>query len=90
MRSARSAIAHIDSDFGENACCCISCNTWHRASQFNLPLVGLRFLLNFLIQFFDHVFDKLHVFESLPDQKAVVVAQAMSFQGFNDLWNFRA
>jgi len=30
------------------------------------------------------------VFESLPDQKAVVVAHAMSFQGFNDLGNFRA
>ena len=45
---------------------------------------------DFSIQFFDHVFDKLHVFESLPDQKAVVVAHAMSFQGFNDLGNFRA
>src|SRR2546426_8319479 len=75
----RTIVAHIHSDFGENAGCCIASNPRYRTSQFHLLLVRCEFLLNLLVEFFDHLFNKLHMFQSLPDEQAMMITHAVSF-----------
>src|SRR5712691_2412508 len=61
-------VAHVHSDLGENAGCGIASNPRYRTGQFHLLLIRCEFLLNLLVEFFDHLFNKLHVFQSLPDE----------------------
>ncbi len=44
-------------------------------------------LQTLLVEFFDHHFDKLHMFQSLPDQQAMMITQAVSFTGFHNQVN---
>ena len=44
-------------------------------------------LQTLLVEFFDHHFDKLHMFQSLPDQQAMIITQAVSFTGFHNQVN---
>ena len=45
-------------------------------------------LQTLLVEFFDHLFDKLHMFQSLPDQQAMMITHAVSFKGFHNQGNF--
>ena len=45
-------------------------------------------LQTLLVEFFDHLFDKLDMFQSLPDQQAMVVTHAVSFKGFHNQGKF--
>src|SRR3989442_9598600 len=78
-------VAHVHSDLGENAGCGIASNPGYRTGQFHLLLIRCEFLLNLLVEFFDHLFNKLHVFESLPDEQAMVLTHAVSFKRFDNL-----
>ena len=86
----RTIVTHVHSDFGENAGCGIASNPRNRTSEFHLLLVRRQFFPNVLVEFFDHLFDKVHMFQSLPDPHAMMITHAVSFKGFHNLGHFPA
>ena len=59
-----------------------------RTDQFHRLGVRRQFLPNLLVEFFDHLFNKLHMFQRLSDEQAMMIAHAVSFQRFHNLRDF--
>ena len=60
-----------------------------RTDQFHRLGVRRQFLPNLLVEFFDHLFNKLHMFQRLSDEQAMMIAHAVSFQRFHNLRDFQ-
>src|SRR6266581_8266242 len=83
----RSLRTHVHSCLGQAAGRCSRLDSWYRARQFHLLLIGFQPHRDFFIQFLDHLFDIAHVPERLTDHEAVIIAHPMTFQRFYDLRN---
>src|SRR5207247_6098505 len=66
----------------------IASNPRYRTDQFHLLGVRRQFLPNLLVEFFDHLFNKLHMFQRLSDEQAMMIAHAVSFKRFHNLRDF--
>src|SRR5439155_20498080 len=83
----RRKLGHVGADFGQYAGRRIRFNSRYCLEQFELLLVRLELAQNLCIEVAYLRFQKVHVGQTLTNQKSMMVAQAMTFQRCDDFRN---